>query len=119
MHVGPDECGVGETEKFLVGRHRGRSGTTAVQPRRGVENQTLRERRKGIESGTSGRGLLGREKFAGSAIVVRAVDGECHVAKLGSDSGIREAWGLGAREHGLGDAPGVLELSPIASLGRH
>ena len=41
VHVGPDECGVGETEKFLVGRHGGRSGTTAVQPRRGVENQTI------------------------------------------------------------------------------
>ena len=26
---------------------------------------------------------------------------------------------MGAGEHGLGDPPGVLELSPITSLGRH
>ena len=63
-------------QKFLVGRHGGRSGTTAVQPCGGMENQMfLCERREGFESGTSGGGLLGRKKFAGGAIVVRAVGG--------------------------------------------
>ena len=76
VHVSPAKRDVRETQEFHVGcQHGGRPGATAVQPRGGMENQTLAECGEGFEARTSSGRLLGRQKFAGSAIVIGSVDG--------------------------------------------
>ena len=75
VHVSPDKRNIRETQEFRVGCHGGRPGATTVQPRGGMENQMLGECGEGFEARKSSGGLLGRQKFAGGAIVIGSVDG--------------------------------------------